>query len=31
MVLEMENADGDLLDQIKEKLITGPKTLNELF
>jgi len=25
MVLEMENADGDLLDQIKEKLITGPK------
>ena len=25
MVLEMENADGDLLDQIKEKLITGLK------
>ena len=25
MVLEMENVEGDLLDQIKEKLITGPQ------
>jgi hypothetical protein len=25
MVLEMEDAEEDLLDQIKDKLITGPK------